>query len=565
MALVRVKDIFPKKVPYKIIETAGVQNPPESCFDKAPSADGKALGDPENRIKRIEIEEGVTTIGYYAFHGFSSLVSVKLPSTLKIISSDAFSFCTSLEEIDIPEGVERILWDAFTGCYSLKKVRLPSTLKDIRESAFSYCTSLSEITLPEGLEILDAKAFYNCTSLRRIEIPGSVRQIKSCTFVGCSSLSEVIINEGVETIDIYAFFRCCALERIHFPKSLNKIETVFFEQDPLPFSDTLFYKSITGDFIIINDILIGYKGSAVDIVIPDGVKQIGPHVFYGRSSIQTVTFPVGLKRIEECAFTGCTSLLGAELPDSLEHLDSCAFEKCTSLKSVKLPGSIKRVAFRVFGGCTSLYRAELCSGIEKIDPEAFFGCTSLSELLLPDGVYDINISAFCGCTSLLELSIPKSVECIGSSAFKNTPWYDHLSKPAIVGDHLLMTCEIEAIDGRKTAVIPDDVREITFDLGISLENDEVFDFKFRGCRFTYHTYYYRGDYGYWYLTHFINETIRAAASKSYGDEAVDLTQEERFDIAYTVWEQTGQREARDYLNAHGREFFLHAVDNLSER
>ena len=50
MALVRVKDIFPKKVPYKIIETAGVQNPPESCFDKAPSADGKALGDPKNRI-----------------------------------------------------------------------------------------------------------------------------------------------------------------------------------------------------------------------------------------------------------------------------------------------------------------------------------------------------------------------------------------------------------------------------------------------------------------------------------------------------------------------------------
>lgn len=547
--------------PYKTTETTVKQNSLET-YDKAPSASGRAPDDPKNFIKRIEIEEGVTSISAYKFNGCHSLVSVRLPSTLKMIRADAFSFCTSLEEIIIPEGVESIGWSAFTGCYSLKKVRLPSTLKVIRENAFSYCTSLTEITLPNGLKTLEKKAFYNCTSLRRIEIPGSVKQIDSCTFIGCTSLSEVIMNEGTEALDPFAFFRCHALEKIQFPKSLNEIPNDLTDSDIIPFSDTLYYKSIKGDFIIINNILIGYRGSAERVVIPEGVKRIAYGAFYGLTSIITVKCPEGLERIEKYAFASCTSLLGIELPDSLKELDDRAFKDCTSLCSVKLPGSIGEVKCETFSGCTSLHRAELGKGIQGIYSDAFFGCTSLSEVLLPDGLFIICKSAFHGCTSLLKLSIPKSVQILGVNAFKNTPWYDHLSKPSIVGKNLLMTCEVENIDGNKNAVIPDDVRKITEDLGIRLENDDVYSFIFCGCRFTYQAYYYRSYDRYRYLRQFINDTISIAVFGNYDDETVDLTREERFDIAHTVWEQTGQREARDYLNAHGREFFLYAVSEF---
>ena len=86
-----------------------------------------------------------------------------------------------------------------------------------------------------------------------------------------------------------------------------------------------------------------------------------------------------------------------------------------------------------------MHRAELGKGIVMICAKAFRGCTSLSEVILPDGLDIIRESAFEGCTSLLELSLPESVKDIEINAFKDTPWYDHLSKPFIVGRQLLLT------------------------------------------------------------------------------------------------------------------------------
>ena len=236
-----------------------------------------------------------------------------------------------------------------------------------------------------------------------------------------------------------------------------------------------------------------------------------------------------------------------------------------TIKGIEIEEGVTTIGGDMFSDCHSLVSVKLPSTLNTLSIDAFKFCTSLKEIVIPEGVDNISFSAFNDCTSLLELSVPESVRNIEYDSFENTPWYAHLSTPSIVGDHLLMTCETETTDGRKTAVIPDDALKVSSVLGISLESDEVFNFKFRGCYFTYHTYYYRGHLGRRYMTHFINETLRIAVSKNYGDEAVDLTQDERFDIAYTVWEQTGQHKALDDLNAYGREFFLHTVENYSER
>ena len=119
---------------------------------------------------------------------------------------------------------------------------------------------------------------------------------------------------------------------------------------------------------------------------------------------------------------------------------------------------------------------------------------------------------------------------------------------------------------QKTALIPDDVWKISFALGVSLHSDEVFYFKFRGCILKYDTiYYYRNYRSHRVVANNINGALTIVKTKKYDDEDVDFSQEERFDLAYTVWEQTSQREALDYLNAHGREFFLYTVENYSER
>ena len=53
-------------------------------------------------ILRVEISEGVTSIGYSAFNGCSSLESIVIPESVTSIGDWAFCDCSSLESIVIP-------------------------------------------------------------------------------------------------------------------------------------------------------------------------------------------------------------------------------------------------------------------------------------------------------------------------------------------------------------------------------------------------------------------------------------------------------------------------------
>ncbi|MBO4288674.1 MAG: leucine-rich repeat protein [Lachnospiraceae bacterium] len=73
-------------------------------------------------IKTIEIKEGVTRIGYYAFYGCSLLSDVKIPETVTDIAKQAFKGCSSLTKITLPESLKGIGVSAFEGCSALANV-----------------------------------------------------------------------------------------------------------------------------------------------------------------------------------------------------------------------------------------------------------------------------------------------------------------------------------------------------------------------------------------------------------------------------------------------------------
>ena len=68
-----------------------------------------------NDIKHIVIEEGVTTIGNYAFYGLSILSSVNIPRSVKKIGYASFEKCAFVK-ITIPSSVDYIGSWAFTKC-----------------------------------------------------------------------------------------------------------------------------------------------------------------------------------------------------------------------------------------------------------------------------------------------------------------------------------------------------------------------------------------------------------------------------------------------------------------
>lgn len=73
------------------------------------------------------IPESVTTIGTYAFEGYTALTSITIPAGVTMIERGAFCFCTSLESITIQDKVQIIESGAFYGCDSLTEVNYTGT------------------------------------------------------------------------------------------------------------------------------------------------------------------------------------------------------------------------------------------------------------------------------------------------------------------------------------------------------------------------------------------------------------------------------------------------------
>ena len=73
-------------------------------------------GDSPEKVKRIIIGDGITTIGQAAFAGCSALTSVTIPNSVTKIGSSAFSGCRELTSVTIPNSVTTIGEYAFDYC-----------------------------------------------------------------------------------------------------------------------------------------------------------------------------------------------------------------------------------------------------------------------------------------------------------------------------------------------------------------------------------------------------------------------------------------------------------------
>ena len=72
-----------------------------------------------------------------------------------------------VKHVLVLQRVTTIGFSAFEGCTSLSSVTFPEGLTEIRGGAFYGCTSLSSVTLPEGLTVIGGAAFMGCTILEQ--------------------------------------------------------------------------------------------------------------------------------------------------------------------------------------------------------------------------------------------------------------------------------------------------------------------------------------------------------------------------------------------------------------
>lgn len=168
----------------------------------------------EMNVRKIIIEEGITSIGSYVFQGCQTVKSVIIPSTVTMIGMNAFDMCWELYSVKMGEGVAKINSNAFRCCNKLEEIELPQTLTSIGNNCFDRCIALPKINIPGNVTEIGENAFNQCESLKQVTIGENVSTIGNEAFDGCKSLTEIVVPESVKKVGDWSFRNCENLERM---------------------------------------------------------------------------------------------------------------------------------------------------------------------------------------------------------------------------------------------------------------------------------------------------------------------------------------------------------------
>jgi len=431
-------------------------------------------------ITGLEIQEGVTEIGAYAFSGCTGINTVVIPASTEKIYSHAFS---TLDEISlssnvpwfgegtinggenglhvtirgdgheipssafsnlrsiitgvtIEDNVTGIGENAFSGCSGITSVEIPSSVTTIGAGAFSGCSGLETLNLSTGLNAIETYAFHDCTSLSEVTIPTTVENIGNMAFYGCSGMIDLTIQSAASIGD-HAFYQCTSLSNVVLDSEIDSIGTGAFRD-----CVSLAQIEIPSKVKAIENATFNNCKSLISVSIPDDVESIGTSAFSGCSSLTEITLPSGLTSIGYGAFMECGKLTDISIPSKVQTIDgqafwrcgslrnvsfmeglqsigNSAFYDCTSIASIAIPSTVSEIGAATFQGCTGLTNLTLQEGITKIGDYAFAHCNGLTQVILPSSLNDLGKGVFYDCNGITTISIPIGITTVSESLFEN--------------------------------------------------------------------------------------------------------------------------------------------------
>ena len=304
----------------------------------------------KDKIKKVVVEDGITSISSKAFYDCPNLTEVSIANTVTNIESSAFSNCTSLKSISFPSNVTKLGDYVLNGCTSLENVSIPGSVTYLGDYAFGNCTSLENLVLPEGVKDLGYGIIYN-TIIESITIPKTVTysdyDSNGGALAGDQFLKDVVFEDGIESV----------------PANICK-----------------------------------KAGSIERVTIPSTVTKIGYSAFRECTEISSINIPKAVSLIDDNAFNGCTSLKSVNIEENTKKLFKTeigsAFSNCTSLKSISFPSNVTKLGDYVLNGCTSLENVSIPGSVTYLGDYAFNGCTSLKSITLPSSITSIGNSIF---------------------------------------------------------------------------------------------------------------------------------------------------------------------------
>ena len=412
-------------------------------------------------VKNLVVGSGITSFPQGAFSSSGALESVSLSEGLKTIGAGCFAGCTSLHSITLPDSLETLGNAAFTQT-GLTEITIPDNVTSVGSGIFSSCRSLQSVTVGSKVPTIDSSWFNGSFNVSTFIIKDgeSGRKIQGAAFSGKSNLSTLVIGEGVTEIGDGAFHSCSGITTLSLPDSLEKIganafistsiETIVIPDNVTEIGNSAFcnctklksatigsgvenigplfpscplLKTVTirpgGEGRKIDSQAFYGMNSLTDVVIGEGVSEIGSSCFSQSKKLANVSLPDSLEIIEAYAFSACSSLQSITISEKVSTIGNLAFVECTGLTKVEIPDSVTSAGNKIFAGCTNLETLVLGESLPELNSQFFFGMTGLTELYVPAGVTFTN-DALSACTGIQMIYAPAGAALpAGTETFTN--------------------------------------------------------------------------------------------------------------------------------------------------
>lgn len=285
-------------------------------------------------IKRIVVEEGVTSVGHYVIYNLPNLTEVLLPNSVEWINSYNFLYCENLAEIIVSDNNENYMsedgilyeYDYYYDQYSL--LYYPPAKEG------------SIFTVPHFVFYIDYFAFYGCKNLKEINIGDNFDGSLSENIPPCvekinisennpeySSADGIVFDKSGETIVLYPGSKTD--EKYTTPKGVTSVDDYAFANNPylkeIAFSEDT--KEISRDSI-------EYCENLETVYIPAGVEDIGDNFIYECPNITSIYYNGTTDQWNEMNIT--LSIYTGMCPDGL-------YVYCSddTIELKKSPGSTK--------------------------------------------------------------------------------------------------------------------------------------------------------------------------------------------------------------------------------
>ena len=391
----------------------------------------------------------VREIGQDVFKDNKNIAVLIIPDTVERLGYRVCSGCTALREVRLSSSLRVISDEAFDGCSSLQKVNFPSTLKEIRSDAFSG-TALTEFTAPDSLTDIWGYAFKDCTALKSVEL-NNVRNLGSGAFMNCTALESVSLSYNMEKLNDHIFDGCASLARIDMPDkpiavSFTVLGGTAYYNNPSNWENGVLYAdgyliAVNADFAALTEYAVkegtkviadnafsgaGYSGKVKKITLPDGLYRIGQGAFAKLSNLTEINVPESVRSIGYGAFAATGYDVAANYTDGGLYIGNwlVAVENAVRTSFTVKDGTVGVAD----GKDTSLFpsRAQKATQLSLPSSLKYIGTRSfarlrITELQLPAGLQTLGEGAFASCSWLKTVNLGDcaELESIGAQAFTN--------------------------------------------------------------------------------------------------------------------------------------------------